>query len=213
MTRARRCARLAGQGPATALGGLLDEIRACAICAPVLPHAPRPVLVADRRALILVAGQAPGRKVHETGIPWNDASGERLRDWMGVDREVFYDARRVAIVPMGFCFPGTGRAGDHPPRPECRQAWHDRIFPLLPRIRLRVVVGSYAHEYHLARLRAGTLTETVAAWRRFAPALFPLPHPSPRNQLWLRRNSWFEREVVPELRAAVRAILHDAAVR
>jgi uracil-DNA glycosylase len=186
---------------------LLSEIRACERCADQLPHEPRPVLVARRSAHILVAGQAPGRKVHESGQAWNDASGERLRHWMGVDREQFYDARRIAIVPMGFCFPGSGSGGDLPPRPECRATWHDRLFALLPGLRLRIVIGAYAHVYHLGNRRRATLTQTVAAWRDWSPEVFALPHPSPRNQLWLRRNPWFEHEVVPELRAAVRRVL------
>jgi len=192
-----------------ALHALLKEIRSCTICEAELPIAPRPVLVADPRAVILVAGQAPGRKVHETGIPWNDASGDRLRVWLGLTREEFYDRSKIAIVPMGFCFPGTGPSGDHPPRPECSRTWHERLLPLLRNIRLRIIVGSYARNYHLPQQGKATLTETVAAWRQYAPECFPLPHPSPRNQLWLRRNSWFERDVVPQLQAAVRLALDE----
>jgi len=187
---------------------LLKEIRSCTVCESELPHAPRPVLVADARAVILVAGQAPGRKVHETGIPWNDASGDRLRAWLGLERAEFYDRSKIAIVPMGFCFPGTGLSGDHPPRPECRRTWHERLLPLLRNIKLRIIVGSYAQEFHLRRDGKSTLTATVAAWQQYAPSCFPLPHPSPRNQLWLRRNSWFERDVVPQLRIAVRDALN-----
>ncbi len=192
-----------------ALQQILKEIRSCTICESDLPHAPRPVLVADSRAVILIAGQAPGRKVHETGIPWNDPSGDRLRAWLGLDRKQFYDRSKIAIVPMGFCFPGTGPSGDYPPRPECRRTWHERLLPLLRNIKLRIIVGSYAQSFHLPQQERWTLTQTVAAWRQFAPGCFPLPHPSPRNQLWLRRNPWFEREVLPALREAVRQILEQ----
>jgi len=190
-----------------ALRQLLREIRSCTVCEAELPFAPRPVLVADARACILVAGQAPGRRVHETGIPWNDASGDRLRAWLGLAREEFYDRSKIAIVPMGFCFPGTGPSGDRPPRPECRRTWHERVLPMLPNIRLRIIVGSYAQNYHLPQAGKRTLTEVVAQWREFAPEYFPLPHPSPRNQLWLRRNPWFERDVLPQLRTAVRDLI------
>ena len=192
--------------PAT-LPDLLDEIRACCVCEPALPLGARPVLIADARARILVAGQAPGTRVHATGIPWNDASGKRLREWLGLAPEVFYDPARVAIVPMGFCYPGTGKSGDLPPRTECRRLWHDRIFGLLPRLELRIVIGQYAQAYHLAGRTRACLTETVAAWREFAPALYPLPHPSPRNQMWLKRNPWFAAELLPDLREAVQRVL------
>ena len=194
---------------ASPLNCLLTQIRACTVCAAELPQQPRPVLIADRRAVILVAGQAPGRKVHETGIPWNDASGDRLRDWLGLSRDEFYDSERIAIVPMGFCFPGTGPSGDLPPRPECSRTWHGRLLPLLPNVELRIVVGSYSQNFHLRGRRPSTLTETVAAWREYAPGYFPLPHPSPRNRLWLRRNPWFEQDVLPELRVAVRRTLKN----
>jgi len=190
-----------------ALQRLLKEIRSCTVCESELPYMPRPVLVADPRAVILIAGQAPGRKVHETGIPWNDASGDRLRDWLGLEREEFYDRSKIAIIPMGFCFPGTGPSGDYPPRPECRRTWHERLLPLLRNIKLRIIVGSYAQSFHLPHQGQTTLTQTVAIWRQFAPECFPLPHPSPRNQLWLRRNPWFERDVLPQLRVAVQQIL------
>ncbi len=189
------------------LPDLLGEIRACRVCEAELPQGARPVLVADTRARILVAGQAPGTRVHASGIPWDDASGKRLREWLGLEAEVFYDPARVAIVPMGFCYPGTGKSGDLPPRAECRRLWHDRVFALLPGLRLRIVIGQYAQAYHLAGRTRANLTQTVAAWREFAPALYPLPHPSPRNQMWLRRNPWFAEELLPDLRAAVRRVL------
>ncbi len=192
---------------AQTLSELLRDIRACRVCEPELPRGARPVLIADARARILVAGQAPGIRVHTTGIPWNDASGKRLREWLGLEPEAFYDPARVAIVPMGFCYPGTGRSGDLPPRSECRKLWHDRIFALLPRLELRLVIGQYAQSYHLAGRTRASLTDTVAAWREFAPALYPLPHPSPRNQLWLKRNPWFAEELLPDLRTTVARVL------
>lgn len=185
---------------------LLADVAACTLCAPRLPLAPRPVLQADPRAVVLVAGQAPGRRVHETGLPFNDPSGDRLRDWMGIDRPVFYDPSRLAIIPMGFCYPGTGPSGDLPPPPECARTWRARLLAGLPGIRVTLVLGRYAHGYHLPGMK-GTLAETVRNWRRFQPAVFPLPHPSPRNNLWLRRHPWFEREVVPALRTRIAEVL------
>jgi uracil-DNA glycosylase len=192
-----------------ALDRLLADIRACRACEPHLPLGARPVLIADARARILIAGQAPGTRVHASGIPWNDVSGQRLRAWLGLSPEAFYDPARIAIVPMGFCYPGTGKSGDLPPRPECRRLWHDRLFALLPNLRLRIVIGQYAQAYHLAGRARANLTETVAAWRDFAPEIFPLPHPSPRNQMWLKRHPWFEAELLPELRATIRDALTE----
>jgi uracil-DNA glycosylase len=185
---------------------LLTEVRACTICAPHLPHGVRPVLQVHPEARILIAGQAPGRKVHESGVPFDDASGDRLREWMGVTREVFYNARQVAILPMGFCFPGTGKSGDLPPRPECAPAWRDRLMGALGHLELTLVIGQYAQAHHLHE-RPASLTETVKAWRAHWPAVMPLPHPSPRNNIWLRRNPWFEAEVLPALRARVAEVL------
>lgn len=192
---------------ADALTRLLAEVRACRACEPELPLGARPVLIADARARVLIAGQAPGTRVHATGIPWNDTSGQRLREWLGLPVEVFYDPARVAIIPMGFCYPGRGRSGDMPPRVECRQLWHDRLFARLPNLRLRIVIGQYAQAYHLAGRTRASLTETVAAWREFAPDFYPLPHPSPRNQIWLKRNPWFAAELLPELRARLGEVL------
>jgi uracil-DNA glycosylase len=193
----------------TSLGDLLTQVRACRECAEHLPLGPRPVLVASTTARLLIAGRAPGTKVHASGIPWDDASGVRLRRWLGLEAAEFYDPTQVAIVPMGFCYPGKGPSGDLPPRPECQANWHDRLFAELRGIRLKVVVGQYAQAYHLSgQVRPGTpLSEVVANWRSFLPGLFVLPHPSPRNQLWLRRHPWFEAEVVPALQAAVRAVM------
>ena len=189
---------------------LLAEVRACRICAEDLPLGPRPVLRARATARILVVGQAPGTKVHETGIPWNDPSGDRLREWMALDRERFYDESRIAIIPVGFCYPGRHpRGGDLPPRPECAPQWRERLLALLPEIRLTVVAGSYAQALCLGDRRRASLTETVRAWRAFAPEFIPTPHPSFRNNFWLRRNPWFEAETVPYLREQVRRILGD----
>ncbi|MEZ4457002.1 MAG: uracil-DNA glycosylase family protein [Gemmatimonadales bacterium] len=164
------------------------------------------MLTAHRSAPLLIAGQAPGSRVHATGIPWDDPSGDRLRDWLGLDRETFYRADRVALVPMGFCYPGAGKSGDLPPRPECARDWHPRLLPLLRSVRLTIVIGTYAQAYHLGDRRRESLTATVAAWREYLPAAIPLPHPSPRNRIWLRRNAWFERELVPELQRRVAAL-------
>ncbi len=191
----------------TALSGLLHEVRACTVCAPYLPYPPRPVLRAESSARLLIVGQAPGRRVHETGIPWNDPSGDRLREWMQVPREVFYDESRIAIIPTGFCYPGKGPSGDLPPRPECAPLWHPRLRAALPKIRLTLLIGSYAQAYYLGKDQRKTLTETVRHWRNYQPAFIPLPHPSPRNQLWLRRNPWFAEEVLPLLRQEIAAVL------
>jgi uracil-DNA glycosylase len=185
---------------------LLSRIRACDICAPHLPLGPRPVLQAHSDAAILIAGQAPGRRVHESGIPFQDLSGDRLRDWMGIPAEVFYDPRRVAILPMGFCYPGSTSSGDKPPRRECAEAWRADVLARLTGVRLTLVLGLYAQRYHLATGRRG-VTETVQAWRDYWPARLPLPHPSPRNQGWFKRNPWFQEEVLPRLRGRVAELL------
>jgi uracil-DNA glycosylase len=164
-------------------------------------------------ARLLIVGQAPGTKVHATGIPWNDPSGERLRDWLGVDRDTFYDERRIAILPTGLCYPGRGPSGDLPPRPECAPAWHPPILARLPRIELVLLVGAYAQAYYLGERRRESLTGTVHAWREYGPRFLPLPHPSPRNTLWLRRNPWFDGEVVPALRDRVGALCAGRALR
>lgn len=196
----------------SSLPTLLDEVRACTRCEAHLPHGPRPVVQVGASARILIAGQAPGRKVHESGIPFDDASGERLRAWLGLSRELFYDADRVAILPMGFCFPGTGRAGDLPPRPECAPTWRARLMSRLNHLQLTLVVGQYAQAYHLPDAGA-SLTQAVQAWRDTWPTVVALPHPSPRNNLWLKRNAWFERELVPLLRERVAQVLADSPGR
>jgi uracil-DNA glycosylase len=193
---------------ARALAPLLQEIRRCRICAAHLPLGPRPVLRVRPSARLLIIGQAPGTRVHASGIPWNDRSGDRLRDWLAVDRDVFYDERRVAVMPMGFCYPGVdANGGDRPPRPECAPRWHAQVLARLPRIELTLLVGSYAQVYYLGKQRRATMSETVQTWRDYAPEYLPLPHPSWRNTGWLKRNPWFERELVPELRARVHALL------
>lgn len=157
-------------------------------------------------ARVLIAGQAPGRKVHESGVPFDDASGERLRDWMGVTRDVFYDSKQIAILPMGFCFPGTGKSGDLPPRPECAPAWRAQLLERLTKLELTLLVGQYAQAHHLQD-KPATLTDTVRAWRTYWPAAMPLPHPSPRNNIWMSRNRWFEAELLPSLRGRVSELL------
>jgi len=187
------------------LAALLDEIRGCRHCEAHLPLPPRPLLQAGRDARVLIVGQAPGRRAHDSGTPWDDASGDRLRAWMGVDAAIFYDPERVAIMPAGFCYPGKGASGDLPPRPECAPLWHARVRALLPRIAITLAVGAYAHGLCLPK--AGKVTENVRAWRHSAPALWPLPHPSPRNRHWLRANPWFEAETLPALKRGLRTAL------
>jgi uracil-DNA glycosylase len=186
---------------------LLKEIKDCRVCERYLPLGPRPILRISPSARILLVGQAPGIKVHESGVPWKDASGIRLRQWLEVDEPTFYDARRCAIVPMGMCYPGRGTGGDLPPRPECAPLWHDRIFALMPQIRLTILIGQYALAKFLGERRQPTLAQTVAAWESYAPQFIALPHPSPRNLNWLKLNPWFEKDVVPMLRRRVKQAL------
>jgi uracil-DNA glycosylase len=186
---------------------LLKEIRTCQMCE-ALPLGPKPVLRASSTAKLLIVGQAPGRRVHETGIPWNDPSGDRLRTWLGLTHEEFYDERRIAIVPTGLCYPGSGPRGDSPPRPECAPLWHPRVRALMPRIELTLLIGRYAQAYYLAGRRKKTLRETVQAHGEYLPEFLPLPHPSPRNRMWLKKNPWFEENVVPLLQARVAKVLH-----
>jgi uracil-DNA glycosylase len=201
---------------ASGLDRLLSAIRACRICVddpqgPKLPHEPRPVLQVSPKAPILIVGQAPGTRVHASGRPFTDASGVRLRSWLGVEPEAFYDPSRFAVVPMGFCFPGQDAAGgDLPPRKECASAWRARLMAELPAIRLIVCLGHYAQRWHMGEKAGETLSETVANWRaglRLSPAVIPLPHPSWRNNAWLKRNPWFESELLPVLRERVAGLL------
>ncbi len=189
------------------LSSLLQDIGRCDLCASHLPLGPRPVLRASPSARILVAGQAPGIRVHETGIPFNDPSGDRLRQWMGIDRDTFYDDSRIAIIPMGFCYPGSAERGDLPPRPECARQWHSRLLPLLPDIELTLAIGAYAHRFHLGSTRRKSLTETVRCWRDYQPGVIPLPHPSPRNNGWLKQNPWFQAELMPVVAERVAVLL------
>jgi uracil-DNA glycosylase len=172
-----------------------------------LPLGPKPIFQISNKAKVLIAGQAPGRITHEKGVPFDDPSGNRLRDWLGVDREAFYDPDRFAIVPMGFCYPGTGKGGDLPPRTECEEHWRREVLDTLASIELTLVIGKYAMDWHLADTQEKTLTATVRKWQSFWPDVLPLPHPSPRNGLWLKRNPWFDEEILPELRAKVASLI------
>ncbi len=192
--------------PRNSLNRLLQEIRACRACEADLPFAPRPVLRASGTARLLIVGQAPGLRVQESGIPWSDPSGDRLREWIGIRRETFYDERQVAIVPMGFCYPGRGRSGDLPPRAECAELWFDRLHRHLRNVQLILLIGRYAQHYYLGEKCKSTLADTVRAWQEYQPKYLPLPHPSGRNNIWLRRNSWFESEVLPVLRRRCREL-------
>lgn len=196
--------------PDMSLDDLVRRVRACTLCESVLPLGPRPVVQLSESSRILVVGQAPGRRVHETGLPFNDPSGDRLRQWMGVTREVFYDERKLAILPMGFCYPGKGKSGDLPPRPECAPTWRQRLLDWLPNIGLTLVIGQYAQAWHLPDSQP-SVTENVRNWRRYWPDQVPMPHPSPRNNLWLRRNPWFESEVIPEVQRRVADLLAESS--
>lgn len=189
---------------------LIQQVHQCALCAGHLPLGPRPVFQLHESARILIASQAPGRRVHETGVPFDDPSGNRLREWLNMSREVFYDPHRIAILPMGLCFPGTGKSGDLPPRPECAPAWRSTLLSHLKKIRLTLLVGRYAQAYYFTEERrksGASLTENIRAWREVWPAVVLLPHPSPRNNLWLKRNPWFMEEVIPALQKRVAMIL------
>lgn len=189
------------------LENLSREIRACTICESALVDGVRPVFQVSETSKILIVGQAPGRKVHETGVPFDDPSGDRLRDWLGVTKEVFYDARQMAIVPMGFCFPGTGKSGDLPPRTECAPAWRKQLLHCLQNVSLTIVIGQYAMDWHLPKDRLRTVTDTVKAWQTYWPDTVVLPHPSPRNNIWLKKNAWFEVDILPALRERVASLL------
>lgn len=189
------------------LNNLLADVRACSICAEHLPLGPRPVLKAAESSRILIVGQAPGTAVHKSGIPWDDPSGKRLRQWMGIEPDVFYDESKVAIIPMGFCYPGKGKSGDLPPRPECAPQWHSKLLELLPNIELTLLVGQYAQGHYLGSKKKKNLTDTVKAYHEYLPNFIAMPHPSPRNVFWLKRNAWFEQDVVPYLQQRVQEIL------
>jgi uracil-DNA glycosylase len=187
---------------------LVATVRECRLCEESLPLAPRPVIQIDPQARILIAGQAPGRRVHETGVPFDDPSGDRLRDWMGVSSETFYDRAKVAIMPMGFCYPGSGKSGDLPPRPECEKAWRAQLMHYLESVRLTVVIGRYAQEWHLPHTQRN-LTETVRGWKDYGAGVIPLPHPSPRNNIWIKKNPWFAESLLAALKRAVQDALRE----
>lgn len=190
------------------LDPLLDEIRACRVCAEAMPHEPRPVVRAAPTARIMIVGQAPGTRVHASGKPFTDPSGDRLRDWLGVDEATFYDTSRIAIVPMGFCFPGLdAKGGDLPPRKECAPLWQARVRAALPDVRLTLLVGQYAQRFHLGSRMQQTLTETVRRGAEYGPEFLPLPHPSWRNNVWLKKNPWFEEKILPMLRCRMKELL------
>ena len=186
---------------------LIDEVKNCTICAAKLPFAPRPVFQIDPNAKILIVGQAPGIRVQETGVPFNDPSGDRLRAWMGIDRDVFFNAQKIAILPMGFCYPGTGKSGDLPPRPECAQHWREKLLAEIVNVELTLIIGQYAQDWHLGKLQKENLTETVRAWKEYWPKILVLPHPSPRNNIWLKKNPWFEKNVIPQFQKKIAHIL------
>jgi uracil-DNA glycosylase len=186
---------------------LLAEIKNCRVCEQFLSDGPRPVVTAHPQSKIAIIGQAPGLKVHQSGIPWDDASGKKLREWLGVGPEQFYDERLIALVPMGFCYPGKGRSGDLPPRPECAPQWHDALLKKIPDLKLVLLIGTYAQKYYLGEASRKNLTDTVRAYKEYLPPYFPLPHPSPRNRFWLTKNPWFESEVLPDLKLKIEDIL------
>ena len=185
---------------------LVKEIAECKICSEQLPCMPRPILQINPKAKILIAGQAPGKKAHNSGTPFDDLSGERLRKWLGISYETFYDPEQVAILPMGFCFPGTGKSGDLPPRKECADTWHKKVLHHLNQIELTIVIGRYAQQYYFGKA-AHSVTELVASWQNYYPTTIPLPHPSPRNNIWIRKNPWFEIELLPTLKQRVNECL------
>ncbi len=189
------------------LNETLKQVRSCEHCVKHLPLGARPVLQVGTEARILIAGQAPGSKVHATGVPFDDPSGDRLRLWMGVEKSEFYDANKIAILPMGFCYPGKGKSGDLPPRPECADLWREQLLAMMPNVELTLVIGQYAIAWHLPELKKQSLTNTVKEWRTHWPNQLPLPHPSPRNNIWLKKNAWFEDDVLPSLQNRVRSLL------
>ncbi|WP_394130931.1 uracil-DNA glycosylase family protein [Shewanella maritima] len=187
---------------------LLANIHQCHHCEPHLALGAKPIIQFHPNAKILIAGQAPGKQAHMSGIPFDDASGDRLRQWMGIDKDSFYDPKTVAILPMGFCYPGTGKSGDLAPLKECQLLWRTQLLEQLTSVQLTLVIGKYAIDYHLPD-EGLTLTQTVGQWRQYAPNIFVLPHPSPRNNIWLAKNPWFNEQVLPELQKRVKQLLQD----
>lgn len=186
---------------------LLTEIGACTICQAHLPHPPRPVLQASQASKVLIIGQAPGLKVQQSGIPWDDASGDNLRKWLGITSDAFYNDKYIALLPMGFCYPGTGKTGDLPPRPECAPMWHQKVLDCLQEVELTLLIGQYAQKHYLGNQSKENLTRTVQNFEAYLPEFFPLPHPSPRNNIWQKKNPWFGENLLPELQRRVREIL------
>lgn len=182
---------------------LLKEIKSCTVCSSFFMHTPRPVVSASNTAKLVIIGQAPGRKVHASGVPWDDASGRNLRNWLGISDHLFYDEKLVALIPMGFCYPGSGKSGDLPPRSECAPLWHDRLLNECHHVQLTLLIGQYAQKYYLKNRVKKNLTETVKSYREYLPKYIPIPHPSPRNRIWMKKNEWFEEQLIPELRKEV----------
>lgn len=193
--------------PGRRLQRLIEEVQGCRLCAPHLPLGPRPVFAVGAHARLLIVGQAPGIRVHETGVPWNDRSGDRLRQWLGLSRELFYDTRSVALLPMGLCYPGSGPRGDLPPRPECARRWAHSLRASMPEITLTVLAGRYAQAYYLGARAHRSLTRNVRAWRSYWPEYLPLPHPSGRNNIWLKANPWFAQTLLPDIQPRIRRLL------
>lgn len=189
------------------MDSLLADIRSCTLCKAQLPYFPKPVVQAAADSKIAVIGQAPGQKVQNSGVPWDDQSGNELRRWLGVDDNLFYDPQLFALVPMGFCYPGKGRAGDLPPRPECAPLWHQKLFANMPELKLTVLIGQYAQAYYLGKTKARSLTDTVYRFEMYMPTYFPLVHPSPRNKIWHKRNPWFMTDIIPVLQRTVNTII------
>ncbi|WP_157624410.1 uracil-DNA glycosylase family protein [Sunxiuqinia dokdonensis] len=189
---------------------LLQKIAACRVCSEFLPLGPRPIVTASPKSKIMIVGQAPGLAVHQSGIPWDDQSGDRLREWLQVDKQTFYDPDQIALIPMGFCYPGKGESGDLPPRKECAPLWHQQLMEHMPEIRLTILIGQYAQRYYLGKRTGRTLTETVRHFKAYQPEYFVLPHPSPRNNIWQAKNKWFGQSVLPSLQSTVKDILQQA---
>lgn len=192
---------------ATTFNAIIQDVRACTLCSPLLPSAPRPIIQLHPEARILIAGQAPGLKTQTSGIPFDDPSGKRLREWMGIDKKQFYDSKKIAILPMGFCYPGSGKSGDLAPLQECGNKWRTLLLEQLTDIQLTLLIGQYAQKWHLTENRKANLTQTVKAWQQYQPSLIPLPHPSPRNNRWLKNNPWFTEELIPVLQQQIKKLI------
>ncbi|WP_110054586.1 uracil-DNA glycosylase family protein [Chitinophaga sp. S165] len=188
---------------------ILSKIRSCTVCKDFLPNVPRPIIQASTVSKIVIIGQAPGRKVQDSGIPWDDASGNNLREWLGVDKQTFYNEKVFGLIPMGFCFPGSGKSGDLPPRPECAPLWHQQLLTSMTEIKLTLLIGQYAQNYYLKNAAKSTLTETVKSYNDYLPDYIPLPHPSPRNNIWQKKNTWFKESLIKVLQERVGALLND----